>query len=591
MSDEAEATPPPPASAPLHAGSPVTDHADWPLRPWLLAGVLALCGYLIWLVGHDNGGTPVAAATITFLVVGGISFALSLEKLRALWSAGFAILSGAVIGGIAWHVARSRWDSQFEPDFAFASGVFALLIALPLFQAMRDKGHWKLSMADYPRTHFHVWIDAVIGASALAFTGIAWLLLFLLAALFQLIRVNFLMELVNEGWFVLMFSGAAFGAALGILRDNEKVLGTLFRVVMLVLSVLAPFFAFGLVIFLMALLLSGLSTLWAATDNATPILLASATGALVLTNAVIRNSDDEGSQSTILKTAALVLALTVLPLTVMAAISTGQRIGQYGLTPDRIWALIAVIVGVVYGTAPWIALLRGRIAGWADYLRQSNLHLAVAFCGLALFLALPILDFGAVSTRSQLTRLDSGKIKPDAFDWQALKFDFGPSGRAALQARFKSGPADQRLLAKKALDQDYREYNPVEIVETDEQKQQRRQQLEDNLRLIGGDDAIRKALIDSDVLDEQGGCYNPCIAVIGTPAADGSRTIDAMFNARGYGRSFLMDKDGYIKSRPFAEPYDESRGTDLTASDKVEIRTETQRRFYLNGKPVGDVFQ
>ena len=44
----------------------------------------------------------------------------------------------------------------------------------------------------------------------------------------------------------------------------------------------------------------------------------------------------------------------------------------------------------------------------------------------------PLVDFGAISTRDQLARLERGRVGPDQFDWAALAFDFGPSGRAAL---------------------------------------------------------------------------------------------------------------------------------------------------------------
>ncbi len=63
---------------------------------------------------------------------------------------------------------------------------------------------------------------------------------------------------------------------------------------------------------------------------------------------------------------------------------------------------------------------------------------------MALFLALPILDFGAISARSQLARLESGKIKAEEFDWTAMAFDFGPEGRERLAEIANAGAADVR---------------------------------------------------------------------------------------------------------------------------------------------------
>jgi hypothetical protein len=72
-------------------------------------------------------------------------------------------------------------------------------------------------------------------------------------------------------------------------------------------------------------------------------------------------------------------------------------------------------------------------------------------CGLALFLALPIIDFGAISARSQVARLQSGKVTPAKFDWAALAFKFGPAGRAELTRISQTGAVDMRTMAATAL--------------------------------------------------------------------------------------------------------------------------------------------
>jgi len=73
-----------------------------------------------------------------------------------------------------------------------------------------------------------------------------------------------------------------------------------------------------------------------------------------------------------------------------------------------------------------------------DLLRPLQQKLAIGLALLALFLALPILDFGAISTRDQLARLKSGAVSVEKFDWAAMAFDFGPAGRAALKELARS---------------------------------------------------------------------------------------------------------------------------------------------------------
>src|SRR3990170_207654 len=143
--------------------------AEWPLRPWLLAGLLGLAGLLIHLVTQGNDDVP-------------------------------------------WQMA----------------------------------------------------------AGALAFTGLSWLVLVLMSELFHLLRIDFLRELMDESAFGWTFSGLAAGAALGTLRNQLKVLGTLQTVVLLVLSLLAVPLAAGLVVFLLATAISGPQVLWDATRRATP---------------------------------------------------------------------------------------------------------------------------------------------------------------------------------------------------------------------------------------------------------------------------------------------------------------------------------
>ena len=417
-------TAPPPASAD-------TLEAEWPARPWLSAAVLALAGLVVWSAGDDAGSDEhwryAIAAAAGF---GALAWALTAQPRRLGEHSLFALGVGLVIGGIAWRVAAGE-DGHADAGFWLAAGALAVVIAIPLWQAGIARDRLRTS---YAAVHHHVWTDAICVAGALAFTGLSWALLAVLAELFDLVGIRLLSALIDEGWFGWSFSGAAFGAGLGTLREQAKVLGTLRHVVQLVLAILAVPLALALLLFLAAMLVTGPQVLWNATDSATPVLLACAVGAFVLGNAVLRDDDAEWTASHVLRLAALVLVLAILPLALFAAISTGARIAQHGLSPERIWALIAVVVATMYGLANWVAAARERLGpgSWRGGVRQANLHLAMLTCGLALLLALPLADFGAVATRDQLARLESGAVPANEFDFDALRWDFGDAGRAAL---------------------------------------------------------------------------------------------------------------------------------------------------------------
>lgn len=416
---------------------------EWQERPWVLAAMLTIAGLVIHLATNVSEVEPWRAAIAAAFVFGPLTAALTLSKEKWQPSVIFSLLVAFVMAGIAWR-ATSAGDRYADEEYWVAAGVLATVLAVPLFQAGFHKLRWQTS---YKETHFHVWSDAITGIGALAFVGLSWALIAILAELFSAIQIDLLKDLIEEDVFGWMFSGATFGAALGVLRNQLKIIGTLQNVVLLVLSILAVPLAVALVLFLLAVLVSGIDVLWEATKSATPLLLSVAVGCFVLANAVVRDDDEEASNSRVLRIAGFALALGILPLSIMAAVSMGTRIAQHGLSPERIWALIAIALAVTFGVVYFASAIRGRKEGWRDYLRQSNLHLAVMTAFLALLLAMPILNFGSISTSNQLARLSAGAVSVEDFDYAALKWDFGDAGREALEKLVQSENAKVAELA------------------------------------------------------------------------------------------------------------------------------------------------
>ena len=170
---------------------------DWPLRPWLLAGLLGLAGLLIHLFTHEKDDVPWRAAAAAFLLFGSLGAAFTLERGRWKEPAAFAVVIGLVMAGLAWR-AVNYGDHLPDEQYGFASGVVATALALPLFQA----GFVRRRFATpYAEIYQHIWTDAICAAGALAFTGLSWVALAFLSELFRLLRIDFLHDLMNEGWF------------------------------------------------------------------------------------------------------------------------------------------------------------------------------------------------------------------------------------------------------------------------------------------------------------------------------------------------------------------------------------------------------
>jgi hypothetical protein len=556
-----------------------TNEGRWPARPWVLAGICAVTGLIfdrLTDVPYSATPQPAREAAATFFAIATLSFVVTVELRRWTWAAAFALCWGLVIAFVGWFTASYNQQGEIF-EWPFLAGLLAVLIAAPLFQTVRDEGAWRFR---YERLHRHAWLDAVIGAASLGFTGVAFLLAFLIASLFDLIGIRFIKDLLDDSWFCWMLGGTAFGAALGLLRERDSLLATLHRLIMIVFAVMAPVLALALGIFLLSFPLTGFNPRSPFAD-ATPILLALAAAAVVFTNAVIGDGNAERSPNRLLQVSALVLIVTVLPLGLLAAYSMGQRIGQYGWTPERMWGVVAVGVTIAYGLTGLWSVMRKR-SDFDDLLRPLQTRLAIGLCGLALFLALPLVDFGALSAESQLARLAQAKVAADKFDWTAMAFDFGPSGRRRLADIARAGPLEQRKLAAAALDTKSR-YQVTEVV----QAAASAPSVAKNLRVVPEGTRLPNDL--RVVVDRSRFCRDaPCVLTM--IAAD-----KAILIGRIRGRSpvetmhVFRNKDGIWSQQDLTQQEPDSSKADLAGH--VEIRSVQRRQLFVDGKPVGTVFE
>ena len=562
--------------------------SEWRERPWIMAAVGAAGGLVVHLLTDGltyapvpTFGTILRQSVAAGVGIGTVTFLITAERRRLAWATGFAVAWGLIMALVGYSTGAYNRGGELV-EFPFLSGLLAIAVASPLFQTLRDEGRKSLP---YKQVHRYAWTDAIIGGASLAFTGLTFLLAFLLSALFDAIGIPFLKDLMGEGWFNWMMAGAAFGAASAVLRERDPLLGTLQRLVMLVFSVLAPVLAGALAIYLIALPVTGFGGLWKSGLPETPLLLSTAAFAVVFLNAIIGDSPDDRSSGRLWRIAEGVLLFAVLPLGVLALVSMSLRVGQYGWTPERLWGVIACLIAIAYGAAAWWAGIRGRGA-FDVRLRESQKWLAVGLCALALFLALPILDFGSISARSQLARLESGKVKAEQFDWAAMAFDFGPAGRKALERIARTGPADRRELAGTALKTDNRWAiaRQADIVENSVGIEQR-------VRLLSPDiqwsDELKRRV------SERGTCSEGMQCALIRVAPDQLMLLTS-HRTGNYLSASMVD----LKQRPAEQsrpdvmvPAMPVSGTDNVKADlgkaQVEIRQETVSRVYVDGKPVG----
>ncbi|MCW3835509.1 DUF4153 domain-containing protein [Sphingomonas canadensis] len=585
---------------------------DWNWRPVALAllGLATGVGvHLILRQDFDPARTHWQLIQLVALVVTAGMIGFTVERRSWILPLVFAVATGAVAAAVTWWNGPPHlWEGS--DGWRLFALFLAIAIAAPLFQAAHGEG---APSFPYPAVHDHAWTNVVLWVACWVFVGVVFLLMWLLAALFNLIELTFLRELLEKDWFIRALTGLAFGTGLGVLRDHDAVVRLLQRVVATVLAVLAPVLAIGLAVFLGALPFTGLSALWGATDHATPVLLSCVIGALILANAVIGNSDEQESRIAVLRWGSLALAVVILPLVALAALGTGLRISQYGFTPDRLWAATFVGIAALYGIAYWVSLVRGRLE-WQESARPANLGLAFVVLLVSLVLATPLVSFNAISVQDQLARLESGKVAPDKFDWAALAFDFGQPGRDALE-KLKASP-NAAIKAK-----------AVEAAKSDNRwgLDMARQQVENagkvtvNARMLPAGaklpDGLRDTLADAFDCVRDSKCtvlmVSPAEAIVlsdscyavpepeptPAPAPDKSQPklsvampVIANSGCQG-GTRYRFDGKAWERANWQPQPGQPATAAAGFKDGKVEVRTVPRRQLFVGGVPVGEPFE
>lgn len=416
----------------------------WPQRPLLFTALGLACGFVLYALINDikpvhNAFTQriaLAVAITTFSLV----FAIVSRRDRWPGALLFSLIVAGVVAGISYWRIHIDWPHPFN----FMALAVALFIAAPFYQASLHT-RWR----NYRALHHHAWSNAVIIPLGVLFVALTFAMAYLLAKLFALVGIELIQNWLRMDITPWLLSGAALGASLGALREHDNIIASSQRLVQTVFSLLATPLAIGLGGFLLALPFTGLDVLWNSTRNTSATLFTCALAALVFANAVVRDDEENQSHSRILQLAARLLALCLAPLALITALAIKLRVDQYGWTPDRLWATVISALLLCYGL--WYLLSSLRRLRFNESIRQANTTLAIVVCALAVVLATPLFDFGAVSAKDQLARLDDGRVSEDEFDIAAMAYEYGPAGRRALLALKETAKPDFYVRVEKVL--------------------------------------------------------------------------------------------------------------------------------------------
>lgn len=363
------------------------------------------------------------------------SSALGCMRLRTLgqWLGFAALIVGALSCYDIWRMGATGFQygpgslvPSFKAWFVFAA---ALFMAHVLVLASAHDGRRIATYATYFDLAWKLGIQHVFSA---AFLGGLWLVLWLGAALFNLVGLKFLQRLLLEAWFAIPLSTLAVAWALHLTDVKPEIVRGIRALMLVLLSWILPVIVLVTAGFLGSLLLTGLAPLW-ATRHATVVLLITAATVIVLINAAYQGGEGVERISKVVRLSGSLGALLLMPLVVLAVHALGLRVGQYGWTADRVVAAAGLIVGAWYAIGYAVTALRSQ-AGWLGGVAPVNIGATWLVLIVLLALFSPAADPARLAVSDQVDRLRNGLVKPESFDYAYLRFDSGRWGEAMLAA-------------------------------------------------------------------------------------------------------------------------------------------------------------
>ena len=566
----------------------------WPQRPLLFTVLGTACALGLYsLIDNikplDDGFAQriaLAVAMSTFCLV----FAVVSRRDRWPGATLFSLTAAGVVAGISYWRIHIDWPHAFN----FMALVVALFIAAPFYQASLHT-QWR----NYRALHHHAWSNAVIIPLGLLFVALTFAMAYLLAKLFELVGISQLQDWLRMDITPWLLSGAALGASLGALREHDNIIASSQKLVQTVFSLLATPLAIGLGGFLLVLPFTGLDTLWNNTRNTSATLFACALAALVFANAVVRDDADNQSHSRILQLAARLLAVCLAPLALITALAIRLRVEQYGWTPDRLWATVISSLLLCYGL--WYLVSALRRLQFNESIRQANTVLALLVCALATVLATPLFEFGKVSVKDQLARLNDGRVSEDKFDVAAMAFDYGPAGRNALAELKETATPELVTRMEKVLAAGSR--RAANIIE-----QQERPDISSRIIVMNGSGIVPTGLADT--IQRTGACtHEYCYLFLSEKERDAVLLNQLCMTDKGencrpdvqryrlHGTRWSHEYHNNKLHEVFEALPDEERPgstkafnellNDAVINGKFELRPVQRQQVFINGVPVG----
>lgn len=367
----------------------------------------------------------------------------------------WATLVTLVVGSGAYYAVfrQAAPIKNLDEAFAFVMPEFTFCTFGVLFIAQSlvlSSIHDKRFKAQYP-TYFDIaWKLGVQVIFAIAFISSFWLLLFIGMGLFEIIHLHFFTTIITNQWFAVSATALACAIALHVTDVNVNRVRSIRTLILVLLSWLLPIMTGIIGLFLVSLFYTGPELLW-KTGYGNELLLFAAVMLIILVNAVYQ--DGEHTLSLIQRYAVTLACCLLTPIIILVMYALSLQIRESGLSVDRIYAFAGAIIvaayALGYALAVFIPNKKLKFIETTNYL-TSWLIIIIYF---ALFT--PIADPARLMVANQVSRLQSGQVAPEKFDFKVLRFGglrFGQQALEKMQTTWQGPQADYvRAQAKAAL--------------------------------------------------------------------------------------------------------------------------------------------
>jgi hypothetical protein len=345
-----------------------------------------------------------------------------------------------------WHHGGAVLDLKVEElasqgeffPIGFILGVLWLLL-LPFVQARLSAGSWSVEY----RTWFALaWRNKLTLAEAGLFTGLFWLLLLLWQELFHMLGIDFFKELFQEPLFIYPVTSLVFGLALHLIGSIERMTQLILEQILNVLKWLAilaglilALFTLALAVQLPGMLASGQKAIGAAW------LLWLVAVMVLLLNAAYRDGSVARPYPKWLALAlrCVVPFMVVVALTAVYALLV--RVRNYGLTVERVWALVVAGMALIYSLG--YSLTAFSKGYWLHGMARINVGAAIVLIAVLAATLTPVLSPYRLAANSQFALAQepviNNKMPPETYGrteretpFHALRFDTGKYGKSKL---------------------------------------------------------------------------------------------------------------------------------------------------------------